>query len=250
MENKDFLIDPSEILNLMHFNAENSFSHTTYRKELERFFYLAQGDERAIECSDQILQSDIQGKLSEDPLRNYKYLFIVNTGLATRFVIEAGVPQELTYSLSDVYIRKADVAKSEEEIRELNRELWKRLVEIVQDLHNDEPYSRPVKQCIDYMTSHFNTRIALKDLSSLTGLTPNYLASLFKRETGMTIGEYLAKFRVDSACALLTGTDYSYLQIALSLGFCSQSYFVKVFKSKTGFTPKAFRLKNSERAFS
>ena len=102
MENKDFLIDPSEILNLMHFNAENSFSHTTYRKELERFFYLAQGDERAIECSDQILQSDIQGKLSEDPLRNYKYLFIVNTGLATRFVIEAGVPQELTYSLSDV----------------------------------------------------------------------------------------------------------------------------------------------------
>ena len=149
-----------------------------------------------------------------------------------------------------MYIRKADVAKSEEEIRELNRELWKRLVEIVQDLHNDEPYSRPVKQCIDYMTSHFNTGIALKDLSSLTGLTPNYLASLFKRETGMTIGEYLAKFRVDSACALLTGTDYSYLQIALSLGFCSQSYFVKVFKSKTGFTPKAFRLKNSERAFS
>ncbi len=250
MKNKEYLIDPAEILNLMHYNAENSFSHTTYREELKRFFYLARGDERAIECSDRIMQSDIQGKLSEDPLRNYRYLFIVNTGLATRIVIEAGVPQELTYSISDVYIRKADVARSEEEIRELNTELWKRLVETVQDLHKSNPYSEPVRRCIDYITSNFNTGAALKDLASLTGLTPNYLASLFKRETGMTVGEYLAKFRIDSACALLTGTDYTYSQIALSLGFCSQSYFVKVFKSKTGTTPRAFRLNNSNRAFS
>ena len=247
---KDSLIDPSEILSLIHENAENTFAHTTYKKELERFFFLANGDYRAVKSSEQLMNADIQGKLSEDPLRNYRYLFIINTGLATRVVIESGVPQELVYSISDLYIRKADVATTEKEIKELNSDLWKRFVELVRDYQKAVPYSIPVRKCLDHITSHLNTKITLKDLSDLTGLTPNYLAALFKKEMGMTIGEYLTMIRTESACALLTRTDYTYLRIALSLGFCSQSYFVRVFRQQTGLTPGEYRLKNRDKTFS
>lgn len=245
----DYLIDPAEIRKLVHKNAESRFMHTTYREELERFFYLAQGDEKAVELSDYILNADLQGRLSEDPLRNMKYLFVVNTGLATRFAIESGAPQEVVYSSSDIYIRKADVAKSIEEILKLNHDYWVYLVGLVRESRNAEQYSKPIVQCIDYITSFFNTKVTLEDLSGVTGLTPNYLTSLFKQETGMTVGEYLTKFRIDSACALLTQTDYDYLQIALSLGFCTQSYFTKVFREHTGVTPRTYRLNHTDKGF-
>ena len=245
----DYLIDPGEIRKLVHKNAESSFMHTSYREELERFFYLAQGDEKAVELSDYILNADLQGKLSEDPLRNMRYLFIVNTGLATRFAIESGAPQEVVYSSSDVYIRKADVAKSIEEILKLNHDYWVYLVGLVRDSRKTQQYSKPIAQCIDYITSYFNNKVTLEDLSGVTGLTPNYLSALFKQETGMTVGEYLTKFRIDSACALLTQTDYDYLQIAFSLGFCTQSYFTKVFREQTGVTPRTYRLKHTDKGF-
>jgi len=66
----------------------------------------------------------------------------------------------------------------------------------------------------------------------------------------MTVGEYLLNFRIDSAKALLTKTDYSYLQIALSLGFCTQSYFTQVFREQTGITPKEYRLRYVDKTFS
>lgn len=195
MKNTDYLIDPDEVANLIHHNVESGFSHTTYREELERFAYLENGDDRAVESSVKLMNADVQGRLSEDPLRNYKYLFIVNTGLATRVVIEAGVTQELVYSISDVYIRKADEATTIDEVKELNREIWKRFVRLVRDIRKRGSYSKPVQECINYITSHFNTKITLNDLAGATGLTPNYLASVFKRDTGMTVGEYLFEFQ-------------------------------------------------------
>ncbi|MCR5542664.1 MAG: hypothetical protein K6F55_00820, partial [Eubacterium sp.] len=73
-------------------HAEAGFIHTTYQDEIRRFRYLINGDERAIADSINILNPAIQGTLSKDPLRNMRYLFIVNTGLATRYLIEAGMP--------------------------------------------------------------------------------------------------------------------------------------------------------------
>ncbi|MBO4450426.1 MAG: helix-turn-helix transcriptional regulator [Clostridiales bacterium] len=246
----DFLIAPDEIRRLVHKNAENSFAHTSYKEELERFRLLSRGDYKAVDKTVEILDADMQGKLSDDPLRNLRYLFIVNTGLATRFAIEAGAPQEIVYSTSDVFIRKGDAATTESEIRELNRGFWEILVGLVRDSRKEHDYSKPVTASIDYITSHFNSKVTLEDLSRETELTPNYLAALFKQETGMTVVEYLTRFRIDSACALLSQTEYTYLQIALSLGFCTQSYFTKVFKANVGCTPRIYRQQHTDKAFS
>ena len=151
---------------------------------------------------------------------------------------------------SDVFIRKADVATNEGEIRELNKGFWEILVTLIRESRKEQHYSRPVTKSIDYITSHFNSKVTLEDLAKETELTPNYLATLFKHETGLTVVEYLTKFRIDSACALLSQTEYTYLQIALSLGFCTQSYFTKVFREHVGCTPRAYRQQHTDKAFS
>jgi hypothetical protein len=86
------LINPDEIRKLLYTNAESGFLHTSYQEESQRFHYLMAGDERAIEDSVRLMSPNLQGNLSDDPVRNIRYLFIINTGLATRYMIEAGIP--------------------------------------------------------------------------------------------------------------------------------------------------------------
>ena len=237
------IISFDEIRELLHSNAETGFIHTTYQEESLRFHYLINGDMRAVKESDLLMRAEIQGKLSKDPLRNYKYLFVVNTGLATRYVIEAGIPQETVYSTSDIYIQKVDVAKSIKEVKDLNHEIWTVLVNMVKEYKKENPYSKQINYCLTYIDSHFNEKITLADLAEKLDLHPCYLATLFKKETGKTFGDYIMDIRIKTSKALLTQTDYTYSQIAYSLAFCSQSHFTKTFHKHTGFTPKEYRMK-------
>ena len=237
------LISMDEIRSLLHENAERGFVHTTYLEENRRFHLLMQGDMQAVEDSVRIMDSNLQGTLSKDPLRNMRYLFIVNTGLLTRYAIEAGIPQETVYSVSDLYIQKADVANSIAEIKNLNREIWKTYVRMIQKIKNGTAYSKPIMFCLNYIDSHFNEKITLNDLAEMLEMNPCYLATLFKKEKGETLGAYLLRMRIYTAESLLSRTGYSYAQIAFSLGFCSQSHFTKTFRAETGYTPKEYRMK-------
>lgn len=236
------MIDPNEIQLLLYENAEREFIHQTHHEDMLRYYYLMQGDMRAVEESDKATYAPIQGKLSNDPLRNFKYLFVVNIGLASRFVIEAGVPLEKSYAISDLYIQKMDLLESEEEIRELLHECYTTYVKTVQEYKKSNRYSKPIMLCLNYISSHFNEKITLEDLSCEVELHPNYLSCLFKKETGETLREYLTRNRIDVAKSLLSRTNYSYIQISNSLAFYSQSHFIKVFKDQTGYTPKQYRM--------
>jgi len=197
---------------------------------------------RAVQESVDQMQPHRQGKLSEDPIRNMRYLFIVNTALAARFVVEAGIPLETAYSISDLYIQKADLATSIDEIQNLNRELYTTYVKIVQKIKKENTYTKPIVKCLNYIDSHFNEQITLDVLANEVNLTPSYLSALFKKEMGENLAHYLMRLRIETAKSLLSRTDYNYSQISESLAFCSQSHFTKVFKEWTGYTPKQYRL--------
>lgn len=241
MAGKKETIDISEIRMLMHEHAESGFVHTTYDDESRRFHLLMNGDMKAVEESDKLLNASIQGTLSADPLRNMRYLFIINTGLATRYMVEAGLSQETVFSISDVYIQKADTASTIETIRELNREVWTVFVQTVRDFRNKEQHSGPIYRCLEYIDSHFNEKITLEDLGNVTGLNPCYMSELFRKEMNVTFVSYLMNLRIGTAKALLTRTGYSFSKIAYSLGFCSQSHFCASFRKLTGYTPREYR---------
>ena len=243
MQKKEKKPQFDEIRKLLHENAEIGFSHTGYEEENQRFQYLMKGDMRAVEESDRIMSPSLQGTLSRDPLRSYRYLFIVNTGLASRYLIETGIPQETVYATSDVYIQRADVARSIEQIRKLNIELWTLFVEMVKNFKKERAYSKPVMFCMDYVDRHFNEKTTLATLAGELDLNPCYLEVLFKKETGVPFGKYLLDIRMKTAGVLLAKTEYTYSQIAYSLGYCSQSHFTKTFRQYTGYTPGQYRLR-------
>ncbi|GAD79976.1 helix-turn-helix domain-containing protein [Vibrio ezurae] len=73
------------------------------------------------------------------------------------------------------------------------------------------------------------------------GLSPYYLSDLLKRETGKTALEYIHLFLIERAKSLIVEDNLSITQIACDLGFEYPQYFSKLFKSKTGMSPRTFK---------
>ncbi|MBQ2606256.1 MAG: helix-turn-helix transcriptional regulator, partial [Clostridiales bacterium] len=87
--------------------------------------------------------------------------------------------------------------------------------------------------------------ITLTELAEREELNPEYLSRLFMKETGKKIGEFIAEAKIKSAQYMLCHTDYSILDVALSLGYASQSSFTKAFTSYSGVSPKKYRDRNT-----
>ncbi len=97
---------------------------------------------------------------------------------------------------------------------------------------------RPVFAFID---EHSDERLSGPRLAEVAGLSPAYLSRLFHRVTGTTLTGYITRYRVDRAKQLLLEDRLTTTQIAFEVGFESESYFYRSFRSVTGFTPQAFR---------
>ena len=239
---------------LSFIQRENEGYHHSYDEELLQYEYLREGDPRAIEESKRLFRSGINGKLSEDPLRDKKYLFVASVTLSTRFAIEGGLDSMEAYNLSDLYIQKMDLCRSIDEVFELQTEMitafTDRLAEIRKEARSDDSsadisgVSRQVAEAMDYIYYNLHTKLTLEDIASVAEVSPNYLNFLFKKEKGITIQKYIRSRRIEAAKNMLQYSDYKETEISEILAFSGPSHFIKVFREEVGMTPKEYRAKN------
>lgn len=239
---------------LSFIQRENEGYHHTYDEELLQYEYLRDGDSRAIEESKRLFRSGITGKLSEDPLRDKKYLFVASVTLSTRFAIEGGLDSMEAYNMSDLYIQKMDLCRSIDEVYDLQTEMitsfTDRLADIKKMSRSDDSVadipgvSRQVAEAMDYIYYNLHTKITLEDIASVAGVSPNYLNALFKKEKGITIQKYIRSRRIEAAKNMLQYSDYKETEISEILAFSGPSHFIKVFREDVGMTPKEYRAKN------
>jgi AraC family transcriptional regulator len=98
-----------------------------------------------------------------------------------------------------------------------------------------------LQQAIDYVHAHLDRDLSLAELASVINIAPTYFASLFKQEMGISPHQYVIQQRVEQAKSMLSKTDLAIADIALQVGFSSQSHLTKQFKRITGITPKQVR---------
>lgn len=88
----------------------------------------------------------------------------------------------------------------------------------------------------------------MKDIAEHVGLSGSYLASLFQKEEGISIKQYIMQERLSLATNLLKNTDESIGTISDYLAFNSQSYFTSHFRERYGMTPTEYRQKYTKLA--
>lgn len=217
--------------------------HTAYETEISAFKYIQQGDLKNIDAVVRLFLSDSTGHLSDDPRRNYQYLFVAAITLITRLCIEGGLEPETAYNLSDLYIQKMDLITTTDGVIALFRTMATDFTKRMAALEKEKVYSKPIVKCFDYIYDHLHEIISIEDLSENVELSPSYLSTLFKKETGQTIAAYIRNKRIEAAKNMLKYSEYTYLDISNILAFNSHSHFISVFKQSTGFTPREYRQK-------
>ena len=228
----------------LYMQREEDIIHAPYEKELTFYEKVKRGQVEEVDewmRGHPIGSGEGFGILSENPVNNLRYHVIVSVAMITRFCIEGGMDLETAYGLSDMYIRKADVIKAEEEMRRMHLKMCLDFTQRMKKLKKETIYSKHIVQCIDYIHAHINEPITTEQLAAQCGLHISYLSRLFKKETGVGISEYIRNRKIEAAQNMLKYSEYTFSEIANFLAFSSQSHFVKVFRENVGVTPREYR---------
>lgn len=105
----------------------------------------------------------------------------------------------------------------------------------------DHPPRRQVEQITTYLAEHYRDDITTADVGAAVGLHPNYAMTLFRRECGMSIWQYLIRLRLSHAQRELLRSDKTVLEVALDSGFGSLARFYAAFAKECGVSPSEFR---------
>lgn len=118
-----------------------------------------------------------------------------------------------------------------------------RLLKDKLDSSEENPIIIKIKR---YIQENLSDKLCLSDLANIVGYSPNYCDTLFKKETGRSIVDYLIEERIAEAKRLLAEGILHLKEIAEAVGFVDYNYFSRTFKKKSGYSPtqyKSIRLK-------
>jgi len=95
---------------------------------------------------------------------------------------------------------------------------------------------------VEFLDANYMDAYDRRGLAQKFGFNEDYMLQLFKKNTGMTISQYINNRRIDAAKQLIAETDGKIVDIAYHVGFDNITYFHRLFKNMTGTTPQEYRL--------
>jgi AraC-like DNA-binding protein/mannose-6-phosphate isomerase-like protein (cupin superfamily) len=99
----------------------------------------------------------------------------------------------------------------------------------------------PVASALAVLHERYTELRTVEELARAAGVSAGHLGASFRKRTGLTIHQYLAKLRVEHARALLEQTELSITDIALRSGFDDSGYLTRMFRRATGTSPREYR---------
>lgn len=93
----------------------------------------------------------------------------------------------------------------------------------------------------EYLNLHFKEKVRLEDIAAYTGFNKSYLSRVYKKSSGSTIWQRLGYLRCEYAKHLIETSGRNLEEISQMCGFENVSYFRKLFKAYTSYTPAAYR---------
>nr|WP_154960529.1 response regulator [Paenibacillus xylanexedens] len=99
----------------------------------------------------------------------------------------------------------------------------------------------PIGEALAYIETHLGEPMTMRELADSLHLNSSYFSVLFKEQVGLNFSEYLMRKRVQRAKELLVQTNLPISEIAERVGYQTDRYFIKVFKSLEDISPSKYR---------
>lgn len=183
---------------------------------------------------------DLFEKRVDDPLRNAKNYGIIMNTLLRKAAERGGVhPIHLDRVSSDFAVR-LEKSASVSENTSLMLEMFRSYCRLVRK-HRLSGYSLVVQKIILSIDADLSQNLSSGTLAKKQGISLGYLSSVFRKETGMTVSEYIRERRMEYARYLLGSTKLQIQTVAFNSGIMDVQYFSKLFKKRFGQTPSEYR---------
>lgn len=223
------------------YRRETLENHMSYEEETQLLLLVKNGD---VEGVQQLLQhlgslGVAVGSISESNLKQSRYLFLCGITMFTRAAIEGGLNEELAYDLSDAYIKCMDRLENQNQVLELSFISALDFAKRVRRMRVLR--SMPIKKCCRYINNHLHNKITLSDLAAYSGCSESYLSTIFKKQMGIGLNEYILHEKLEAARKVLLYTELPVAAIAAQFHFCTHSNFSLHFRRIYGTTPANYR---------
>lgn len=222
-------------------NRETLFHHPPYFLEQEMLSKIKSGNLKETMSALHEINSLKRTRLSKDAIRSVKNSLICSITIFTRAAIEGGVLPEAAFTLSDSLILAIEEMNSLNELVYYEYTAAEQFIKIVQDLSKSK-YSNIIQQAVSYIYKNLTNGLNLRIIAEAVYVHPNYLSTLFRKEVGISLSDYIMKTRVEEAKYYIRYTNTKISEIAAFYQFCNQSYFIQVFRKYTGYTPNEYRV--------
>ncbi|MGE5613002.1 MAG: PocR ligand-binding domain-containing protein [Bacillota bacterium] len=160
--------------------------------------------------------------------------------LLSRAALEGGADVEQIFGLNYKYLSQIHDFETVDELTYWLSGILNRFTDCVFNLTNVK-HIDVIYKAIDYIKRNYMKKITLEDVANHVQLSTSYFCSIFKAEMKCSFNAYLNKIRIEMSKKLLEDHTIPLVDVAYLVGYEDQSYFSKVFKSRTGISPGKYR---------
>lgn len=189
-------------------------------------------------------------RYTADATNPWRYSWIGFLGIKSNFIYQAAEKHQFVYDCEDAGHYESMIAaildSSEDSFSsflKINGLMYGLLGDLTEEIGilNQSSNQQLSTLARHYMDLHYHDQILMSDVADFVGVHPNYLANIFKKETGISPKQYLSNLRIKKAKELLLETKDSVSLISQSVGFTDSLSFSKFFKKETGGSPLQYR---------
>jgi AraC-like DNA-binding protein len=218
-----------------------------YRFENLLMRLVAAGDSDALERIYPALASAFRfSPRHRDELRSAKNLTIVLNTILRKAVEQGGVHPLHIHALSERFAIAIERTPSLESLSALQVSMIREYCAFSR-LRAGKGYGRAVGRAVEFIKLQFAGKVTLDSLAMVSGTSKAHLCRLFRRETGVTVIQYLNRHRVEEAKRILDAGAASVTDAAVAVGFDDPDYFAKVFRRLEGIPPSSYRARSNNR---
>ena len=180
---------------------------------------------------------------SSDPVRNLKNYCIITNTLLRKAAEQGGVHPIYIDRMSSDFALKIEQLSSPSTGSALISQMALGYCRLVRN-HTTKGYSAPIQKAVILIEGNLSGDLSLTRLARELNVNSSYLSTLFKRETGNTVTDFITDRRIRHAKQLLKSSRLQIQTVSQHCGFEDVHYFSKVFKRLTGVSPKQYRQNN------
>ncbi|MBQ8313393.1 MAG: helix-turn-helix transcriptional regulator [Clostridia bacterium] len=231
--------DPAYLSKIMD-AADLKLMEARYEAENRLMYAVSHGQTHQAQMMISRASEHVMEQRTMDSLRNIKNYGIILNVLLRKAAEEGSVHPLHIDQLSSTMARRLEQLRSPADALKLFSTMVHKYCLLVKN-HSMKNYSQLVQHVILRIDADLTADLSLKSHADFLNVNPSYLSTLFKRETGMTLTDYVNRQRVEHGIFLLNATDMQIQTIAQYCGIPDVNYFTKTFKKFIGKTPKEYR---------